>query len=584
MYFDFRALYDYLVDTDSHGSMSERLPSGGICVLQNLQAFDDRHKYSPLPHPLPLLPNASAHAKAQSQRVFLARLGSKNARNDRQSTARSALHAATNTKDLSNVNAPLVKAYRQFEREECAARKEEKCSLGDARKTRWILVYTTFQMLISVNRAPKEVRATEHATYPLCVMVAGLPPWDVQVPPPGLNTPASPVEDRPTTAIAVNSGASIDQNGMPNLHKALPKPPALEIHPDCENDAEYLSGSRNNSSSSLTNLTTINEPQTPPKTTLPSPIRRNSSKRSVKGLSFSSLVSRRNSVVEKPQQPSFCEIIIHGYGNGLNPIIVDKSASDDQPQPMEEFIGLGPPKANPVESDTTPTPVFARSNSCFTITTVNATDRHPSLPSQAQRPRVRSKKKPEQLTNLHVKAAPDPIRTPTLDIEQIDTMKDMIPDSEDMSMSTITGTDSDTDDVSPVWSSRRGSASSQSSADNEDKAMEVGLLDEHDDVSKLMTQSTPELIDVGGLLKGSNPAGKRPQGILVHRSFSVERFNAPLAGTGGNVIPPNVLAARKERDKAFAAAQGKWKRKSVRYKEQVDMITALDTGPVGAAP
>ncbi|KAF2095450.1 hypothetical protein NA57DRAFT_14281, partial [Rhizodiscina lignyota] len=178
MYFDFRALYDFLVDTDSTDSMlSERLPIGGICVLQNVQAFDRRHKYAPLPHPLPLVPDASAYVKAQSQRALLSiALGTKNSKNNRQFSTRSALHAATNTHDLAIVNAPLVKAYRQFERE-CAVRKEEKVSLADARKVRWLLIYSILQMLISVTRAPKEVRDTDGPDYPLCCLVAGLPPW-----------------------------------------------------------------------------------------------------------------------------------------------------------------------------------------------------------------------------------------------------------------------------------------------------------------------------------------------------------------------------------------------------------------------
>ncbi|KAK3065210.1 hypothetical protein LTS18_005996 [Coniosporium uncinatum] len=56
--------------------------------------------------------------------------------------------------------------------------------------------------------------------------------------------------------------------------------------------------------------------------TTPSTIARNSSFKSIKALSkpFS---SRRNSIQVKPQQSPFCEILVHGYGNGLNATIID---------------------------------------------------------------------------------------------------------------------------------------------------------------------------------------------------------------------------------------------------------------------
>jgi hypothetical protein len=57
LYFDFKSLYDYLVDSESTADLaSQKLASGGICVLQNVDSFDKRHRFPPLPHPLPLIP------------------------------------------------------------------------------------------------------------------------------------------------------------------------------------------------------------------------------------------------------------------------------------------------------------------------------------------------------------------------------------------------------------------------------------------------------------------------------------------------------------------------------------------------
>src|SRR6266536_2998832 len=56
---EFQKLYDYLVDTQlTHLDSVPVDRQGGICVWQNVQAFDQRHKYQPLVHPYPLLPEA----------------------------------------------------------------------------------------------------------------------------------------------------------------------------------------------------------------------------------------------------------------------------------------------------------------------------------------------------------------------------------------------------------------------------------------------------------------------------------------------------------------------------------------------
>lgn len=180
MYFDFRNLYDYLVDSSSGISMQDNKPvDGGICVFQNVVAFDKRNKYTPLPSPLPLVPRVPAplgHKKAfGGLKIF----GSKHANFDRRAAAFSALTSSTNTHDDQVMSSGLVREYLSFERT-WTMREEETVSCADARKVRWILIYAILQTLISVTRCPTEVRDTEGVSYPLCCQIAGTPPWQTR--------------------------------------------------------------------------------------------------------------------------------------------------------------------------------------------------------------------------------------------------------------------------------------------------------------------------------------------------------------------------------------------------------------------
>ncbi|KAI9807023.1 MAG: hypothetical protein M1825_005740 [Sarcosagium campestre] len=186
MYFDFRNLYAYLVDNESTASMADNVKpaSGGLCVLQNLAAFDRRHKYASLPHPLPLIPEdsetgpsdrSSRPARSGPLDRFNWKLGKAN-KSERKMFALNALTAATNCSSDEVMVCPLVREYMRFEKE-CTLRAEDKVSAADARKVRWIVVYAMLQTLISVTRAPKEVRHTYDVSYSLCVQTAGTPPW-----------------------------------------------------------------------------------------------------------------------------------------------------------------------------------------------------------------------------------------------------------------------------------------------------------------------------------------------------------------------------------------------------------------------
>jgi hypothetical protein len=217
MHQEFQLLYDYLVDGGSSPDSSSRLPTGGICVVQNVDAFNSRHKYEPLPHPSPLLPDYhSLEYRTSSQKGLRSlRLTSKSSKVDQSVTARAALTAATNKISSSSA---LVRNYIYFE-SKLTFRPEEKLSVGDARKVRWIAIYSILQMLTNAIRAPKEVVSADVVPYHLCLLTTGMPPWK---------------EDIETTASQLSQARPI------KIDREASEESAFTIHPDCENN-DYFS-------------------------------------------------------------------------------------------------------------------------------------------------------------------------------------------------------------------------------------------------------------------------------------------------------------------------------------------------------
>lgn len=634
MYFDFRGLYDYLVDSDSTDSMdSEKLPSGGICVLQNVTAFNQRHHYQPLPHPLPLIPNASVYNKAQSQRLSMAlSLKSKANRVGRNYSARSALCAAANTKDLSILDCALVKAYRTFERDTTLV-KDEKVTLQDARKVRWILIYSILQVLISATRAPSDVRDTDGPEYAMCVSVHGLIPWDTGFnlktsstasmrPSTSVNRPSMSISRPATSSGRPSSSHSFDFNGMPlpeviSVTKSLPTTPEFEIHPDCETDNTYFGNTRSKSSPTLSTM--AKQAETMAALPTPSsPVRRNSSKRSVKSVkafSFVNFASRRNSVIVKPPQTSFCEIIVHGYGNGLNSTSSESTLKVEQ----QEIAELPASPVPPPETETTIEATPKSSSSDDSSSTI--------VPKPLRLPPLsrRSLRVPKPISGRTAEIIPEPERTPTLDVTQVEQPSDhmaiqvthsdlqMTRSNSHTPVSASTATDSDHEDDSPIWSSRRGSASSQSSAEVSPlnvyppKPVELPAASEPtappEPLARYKYQeepvqdpgdSLPEIRDVGGLLQKteSAPNKPRPKSILVQRSFSIERLDPERAEKRVSLVlpkpqlpPPSVAAKRREQEKKLkerVAAQRKQKRMGMFQRDElhgnVDMASILKSG------
>lgn len=179
---DFAALYEFLADRTSTAadSASSFRGRGGVCALQSVHAFDVRHRYSPLPHPLPRLPEMPPSAAPRRRMSWFGRAEDK-LRPDRRLIAHAALVKATNSDAPHLARNPLVAAYKAFEEDLLCSQlrfdRIEKLSQADLRTIRWILVYGAYQTLRSCTDAPTEVTDTAGVGYSLAIPKTGLPPW-----------------------------------------------------------------------------------------------------------------------------------------------------------------------------------------------------------------------------------------------------------------------------------------------------------------------------------------------------------------------------------------------------------------------
>lgn len=300
MYFDFQNLYDYLVDTSSTSDFALQGPaSGGICVLQNVDSFDKRRKFAPQPHPLPLVPSYAEPTKKMDSQKALRQLtlASQHTKAANQvHTISATLIAASNSLDPAVASSPIVQEYAHFERTYSSTlnQRDEKVSVVDARKVRWLLIYGTLQYLVSALRAPTEVRDSETADYPLCCLLPEQSSW------PGssqVSTPSAASVITPVTATNVSQAFDECPSG--------PQSDFTSIQPDCHRE-DYFSPRMASQRGSVE---------------IPAPLRVSTPvlcppSRTFGSMSLSGRSSRRNSVRLKPTH--HCEIIVRGYGNGLN--------------------------------------------------------------------------------------------------------------------------------------------------------------------------------------------------------------------------------------------------------------------------
>lgn len=293
LYFDFKSLYDYLVDKESTGNLAnQRLASGGICVLQNVASFDSRHKFQPLSHPLPLLPEEVTPIKrVESQKSLRSfTLRSKQDKNVRRLAACAALLNATNSENASQKGSIVIERYVQFE-QQSLSRRDEKISLADARKVKWLLIYGTLQYLSAALHVPAQVRDADGPNYHLCCAVAENAQWKSR------RSTISTLEEVKGTYSSLTS-----------LENHPADPNRGQIEPDSHARA-YLLHTNTDPGSRRASI----ELPAPPKV---EPCSRSLSVRLARRVSMPSLRSKRNKLQLKSQP--HCQILVQGYGNGLN--------------------------------------------------------------------------------------------------------------------------------------------------------------------------------------------------------------------------------------------------------------------------
>lgn len=137
---EFQSLYDFLADFSV--TSSDPMPTtqlSGICALQSVKSFDQRHKFKPLDYPMPLLPEVEeTNSKPAINKRLSWGLKSDKLKPDSRLVALSSLTKASNRGNSALFDCSLVRAYCGFEKEyvlsPSKAAQKDKLSQIDARK------------------------------------------------------------------------------------------------------------------------------------------------------------------------------------------------------------------------------------------------------------------------------------------------------------------------------------------------------------------------------------------------------------------------------------------------------------------
>ncbi|QSZ34916.1 hypothetical protein DSL72_007778 [Monilinia vaccinii-corymbosi] len=180
---EFQKLYDFLVDSNEITLDHANTNGEGLNVMHAVTAFNDRHQIEPLAHALPLLP--FARPSLTKRLTFTGKKSPKGdkPRPDPRLASMTTLDKATNHEQQQLTDCALVRAYRAFEKK-CTApissktTTMENISQAEGRKIRWILIYSTLQILIQATKVPHQVRVTQNVTYNICVRTEEYPPWN----------------------------------------------------------------------------------------------------------------------------------------------------------------------------------------------------------------------------------------------------------------------------------------------------------------------------------------------------------------------------------------------------------------------
>lgn len=350
---DFEALYEYLVDerfTTAGNSPFEA--QGGLCTLQSVQAFDSRNRFSPLQHPLPLLPETPRSKESRRlsmpwQLVAAARSGDGKLRPDQRLVVHAAHMKATNHSKVHLMENRLVLAYRQFEESSVLTPHKSTRSVSqvDARKVRWLFVYAMHQVLRSCADVPREVKFTERVDYHLGVSTKGLPPWEgrdrrvVHPSPRSVSDSAVVNKAKPPMAFAAR-GRSISAIPLatsfvlPPVKTPLLNTSTTELQPDIDYFAlthrdESPSGGRGKGDHTTPSARSQSRSRS---------LTRAMSLRRSLSIFRTSPSQQTKTPEQEPSTPTrrpssrnsvYHEIVVHGYGNGTNGITNTTSSKED---------------------------------------------------------------------------------------------------------------------------------------------------------------------------------------------------------------------------------------------------------------
>lgn len=323
---DFDALFEYLVDTEVDPSQGiPIMAQGGICTLQSVQSFDARYKFDTLSHPLPLLPDTQSPLSTKRVSWF----GKQVRSGVHQRTAtHHALLRATNPGSTDLLDNDLVRAYRRFEEDTVfapqRADKQENLHPADARKVRWILIYATYQCLRQATQPPPEVKDGANAPYHLCISTGNLPPWKDDRPVHSFHRkPMGDISRNPSISTASWSGAT----------EVWTPPRSPDIRLEIKPDIDYLAIAKRDSLTDLS-MTGVGQQPAPP-SRRGSIMRPNVSRNNPVRRSFT-MFNRPNveKLVVPPSRRSshYHEIVIHGYGNGINEVEFGAQQQQQQQQ------------------------------------------------------------------------------------------------------------------------------------------------------------------------------------------------------------------------------------------------------------
>ncbi|PWO22103.1 hypothetical protein A1F97_07851, partial [Pyrenophora tritici-repentis] len=313
MYYDFKNLYDYLVDTESTIDISSQKPaSGGICVLQNVVTFDQRLHFNSQPHPLPLLPTYLPPPKRTDSYKALRQLtlATQHNKTHTHHAMSDALLAATNTPSRHMAESKIVQAYMHFEEVHAATsgQRGEKITAMDARKVRWLLIYGTLQYLLSALQSPKEVRDAETPEYPLCYVAE-----------PAISTTNSR-DVTPLATPSIQIPEKIDET-LSESHAT-----SYSIQPDCQREDYFTPTNRSRRGSLEIAPLKVSQSQ------------RESCVRFSAIRSLSTRSSRRNSLTTTQYSPT----TLYGYGEELH-LSVPYSPPFAKPRPASSVYSQQSP-------------------------------------------------------------------------------------------------------------------------------------------------------------------------------------------------------------------------------------------------